>query len=105
MKIVNGLIYHDDIPGWGFTRHALERAADMCVGAELLAECLHSPEATYPCPCGETHERPRQHWVKRSIVLVVEQDLKAVFTVLWYDPEKPFVRSVTEDLKRIRDKQ
>lgn len=93
------------VPGaaWRLTRHATDRALDMCVdGAEIVA-VLADPTDTWVSPKYPGNLMMTNH----RIIVVVAPKSRAIITVLWYlaphDRPSRFQRTVAEDLQRIRE--
>lgn len=67
--------------GWTFSQHALERALDMALDAEVIREVLLTPKVKQPNGTG--YGDGCEVWAGERIALVVHPADRVVVTILW----------------------
>lgn len=83
---------------WAMSLHALERAVEMCLTPDEIAECLTDPEVVYPA--GPEYGKHCSIHVHGRIAIAVDMEVKRAITVIW---RGAVGRDFEDDMKRIRD--
>lgn len=67
------------MPDFILSKHAMERALDMCLDGEEIRDTFYRPRSVLPAPHG------REYWSRGRLTLIVAFDgpVPTVVTVLW----------------------
>jgi hypothetical protein len=92
-----------DIDGWTFTKHAIERAMEMCLDGDEIREALTNP----PLVVASRKYHGCHNIVTKRLMIATSQPEKVVITIGWNSSDGQrivrYSRTLEQDLFRIRD--